>query len=142
METIKIIIPGKPQGKDRPRFGKNNQVYTTRKTSDYEKYVKACALIVHPQLSALSNTVFSGEIAICIKAFYEIPKTITRRGRLEIDQGKRPTSKPDVDNVAKIICDALNGTAYMDDQQICLMTIEKQYSDTPRVEVTLIYSGE
>lgn len=51
----------------------------------------------------------------------------------------RPTKKPDTDNIAKAICDALNGVAYRDDAQICCLTVQKQYSEMSAVSVR-IYS--
>ena len=51
-------------------------------------------------------------------------------------QGKiLPTKKPDCDNIAKIICDALNGVAYDDDKQIVALKVTKIYSAEPRVLV-------
>ncbi len=49
----------------------------------------------------------------------------------------RPTKKPDCDNLAKVICDALNGIAYYDDSQIVEITISKYYSGTPEVRVAI-----
>lgn len=50
-----------------------------------------------------------------------------------------PTKKPDCDNVAKMICDALNGLAYKDDAQIVNLNVLKAYtSDVPFVAVTII----
>ena len=46
-----------------------------------------------------------------------------------------PTKKPDTDNIAKAILDALNGLAYYDDAQICQLEVYKFYSDEPRAEV-------
>ena len=48
-----------------------------------------------------------------------------------------PTIKPDCDNIAKIVCDALNGLAYADDKQIVECSVQKRYGDLPRVEVTI-----
>jgi Holliday junction resolvase RusA-like endonuclease len=45
--------------------------------------------------------------------------------------------KPDVDNIAKSILDALNGAAYDDDKQVVALMIHKEYSDTPRVDIKL-----
>lgn len=53
-------------------------------------------------------------------------------------QGKiLPTKKPDCDNIAKIICDALNGVAYKDDKQIVQLLVSKVYSVEPFVLVTI-----
>lgn len=49
-----------------------------------------------------------------------------------------PTVKPDTDNVAKIVLDALNGIAYHDDAQIVQLTVLKRYSTEPKVKVKLI----
>ena len=41
----------------------------------------------------------------------------------------RPTKKPDNDNIAKIILDALNGVAYQDDKQVVSLQVEKYYTE-------------
>ena len=49
-----------------------------------------------------------------------------------------PTKKPDVDNVIKIILDALNGFAWHDDSQVVNLQIEKKYTQRePFVEVKM-----
>lgn len=40
-----------------------------------------------------------------------------------------PTTKPDWDNIAKNICDALNGVVYPDDKAIVTGSVKKVYSD-------------
>ena len=47
------------------------------------------------------------------------------------------TKKPDSDNIIKIVLDGLNKVAYYDDAQICKLSFEKRYSQTPRVEVKI-----
>jgi len=47
----------------------------------------------------------------------------------------RPTKKPDGDNILKAVADALNGVCYKDDKCLIKMSIEKFYSDVPRIEV-------
>jgi len=49
----------------------------------------------------------------------------------------RPTNKPDLDNIAKIILDSLNGIAYKDDSQVVSLTVIKHYSDNPCVVVRM-----
>lgn len=49
-----------------------------------------------------------------------------------------PTKKPDLDNVAKIVCDALNGVAYKDDAQIVDLKVHKYFSETPEVVVVIM----
>ena len=44
--------------------------------------------------------------------------------------------KPDVDNIAKAVLDALNGIAYDDDKQITSLVIDKKYGE-PRIDVSM-----
>jgi Holliday junction resolvase RusA-like endonuclease len=49
-------------------------------------------------------------------------------------------TKPDVDNLAKIILDAMNGIVYHDDKQIVCLTVRKRYcrpGDVPRTDVII-----
>ena len=48
-----------------------------------------------------------------------------------------PAKKPDTDNIAKAILDALNGLAYYDDAQIVELTVAKRYGTVPCVEVVI-----
>ena len=45
--------------------------------------------------------------------------------------------KPDADNIAKIICDALNNVAYHDDTQVIELIVVKKYAREPKVKVAL-----
>ena len=48
-----------------------------------------------------------------IKAYYRIPKSASKKKRAAMLAGEiRPTKKPDMDNVVKIIADSLNNLAY------------------------------
>ena len=52
--------------------------------------------------------------------------------------GTPHTKRPDADNVAKAIMDALNGHAYNDDSAIALLTVRKyQTTGAYRLEVTI-----
>lgn len=57
-----------------------------------------------------------------------------------------PQKKPDCDNIAKTILDALNGLAYDDDAQVVYLSVYKLYSRVDRVTVRLSeaksYRGE
>lgn len=80
----------------------------------------------------------TGQIKADITAYYPIPKSTSKKQHQAMLDGQiRPTKKPDWDNIGKIICDALNGIAYKDDSAIIEATVQKFYSDEPRVEVFL-----
>lgn len=128
---IKLIVPGEPVAKGRPRVTKWG-TYTPEKTKNYETLVKELYFVKHKQ------TLLEGELKINIKAYFKIPKSASKKKRAEMISGKiRPTKRPDIDNVIKSITDSLNGVAYDDDSQIVLVKAEKYWSEEPRVEIEL-----
>ncbi len=71
-----------------------------------------------------------------IYAYFSIPKNVSKKKREQMLSGDiRPTKKPDMDNIVKIIADALNRIAYKDDAQIVDTIVRKYYSDSPHVKV-------
>lgn len=73
-----------------------------------------------------------------IDAYFEIPKSTSKKKKdLMLKNILRPTKKPDMDNIIKIIADALNKIAYYDDKQIIECSIRKYYSDKPRVKIDI-----
>ena len=128
-----LIIPGKPMGKQRPRVLKSGITYTPQRTVNYETLVKEI-FATECKLKKPSEK----PIRLEIRAYFQMPQSISKKKREEMLKGKiRPTQKPDVDNIVKIIADALNGLAYLDDKQIISCNVEKYYSDTPRVEINI-----
>ncbi|WP_446897458.1 RusA family crossover junction endodeoxyribonuclease [Clostridium sp. LBM24168] len=129
---IELIVPGEPMGKQRPKFNRwTKSAHTPEKTLNYETYVKE--LYVTNKLPMLE-----GYIRVDITAFYRIPKSTSNKKRQQmLNNELLPDKKPDLDNVAKIICDALNSIAYLDDKQIVSLTVNKFYSEQPQVVVKL-----
>lgn len=132
---IRLTIDGHPKGKGRPKFTRQGNAYTPRDTKDYEDLVK---LIYRREYGMFK---FSAEKALDlrIRAFYPIPKSDSKALRMKKFKNEvRPNNiKPDIDNVVKIICDALNGVAFSDDTQIVDQQARKFYSNEPRVEVLI-----
>lgn len=127
VRKTKFIIPGEPTGKGRPRVTKWG-THTPEKTVLYENLVK----------TAYDGILHDGYIEMNVKAFYSIAKSTSKKKHEQMLKGEiLPTKKPDCDNVLKIIADALNKIAYNDDAQIVRATVEKYYSDMPRVEVEI-----
>ena len=64
-----------------------------------------------------------------ITAYFEVPKSYSKKKKKECLVNLDYTHKPDVDNIAKIILDSLNGLAYHDDNQISCLLVFKNYTD-------------
>lgn len=134
---IEFTVPGDPRGKGRPRFTRQGTAYTPKETTAYEKKVRAAYYEARRETDAR----LTGPVAVQITAYYEIPKSVTKKIREKIMAGEElPMKKPDVDNVAKIILDALNDNAYQDDKQVTELFARKRYDTDgkgPRVSVMI-----
>jgi crossover junction endodeoxyribonuclease RusA len=109
---VTFEVPGCPVPKERPRWGKGN-TYTPRKTEDYERKVKMCAL-------AAGIRPLAGEVSFTIWIY--LP-----------DRRRR-----DRDNIEKAVQDALNGVAWIDDSQVREWHGRRELdAEKPRVRVTI-----
>ena len=135
MEKFRVafIVPGEPKGKGRPRFNtKTGRTYTPGDTINYENLVKM-------QYQALVGDKYTEkEVEARITCYYGIPKSMSKSNREKVYHGKlRPTKKPDLDNIAKIVLDALNKLAFKDDNQITKLNLEKIYSEEEKVFIKI-----
>lgn len=140
--TVIFTVCGEPQGKARPRFTTANgrvRAITPNKTVKYENGVKWAYKKSCGSQRFEDNT----PLKVKITAYYGIPQSKSNSKKEMMRSNKIiPTKKPDCDNVAKAILDALNQLAYKDDAQIAELTVLKRYSDNPRVEVIIQNSEE
>lgn len=130
---IEFIIPGPPQGKARPKVVrlKNgiSSSYTPDKTVSYEELVRQRFM---EAAEAAGWQFTKTPLQVQLIAYYPIPKSTSKKKYREMVAGSiLPAKKPDCDNIAKIIFDALNGYAYKDDAQIVFMSMGKRYTSSP-----------
>lgn len=132
-----FTVEGRVQGKARartfynPRMGKMQSI-TPEKTKDYESLIRWSYEAAGGQ--------YMGEkvLQVDIKAYYPIPKGFSKAKRESAVSGElRPTTKPDCDNIVKVILDALNGVAYYDDKQVVSVTCEKYYGERGYLFITI-----
>lgn len=126
---ISFIVPGSPTGKGRPRFNrKTGSTYTPAETASYENLVTMAARAAH------TGDPLETPIAVRIDVYRPIPASWPKKRKAEARYDVR---RPDVDNILKIIADAMNGVVYSDDAQISIVTVTKRFDAAPRVEVTV-----
>jgi crossover junction endodeoxyribonuclease RusA len=53
-----------------------------------------------------------------------------------------PTTKPDIDKIARAVLDAMTGVIYRDDAQVVALRVAKFYGDPPRLEIAIQFIGE
>lgn len=129
---ITFTVLGTPKGKSRPRFttrGKYVQTYQPKEDKVREAAIKAA------YLAAAGNVgPHSGPVAMTIEAVFLKPESWSKNKKLTTGA---KTSKPDVDNIAKLVQDALNKVAYLDDAQIVRVTAHKRFGDTEETIVSV-----
>lgn len=134
---MKFIVEGKPQGKARARTFYNKrmgkmQSITPIQTKSYED------LIRWSYKAAGGEYLGEKVLQVDIKAFYPIPKAFSKVKRIDAVNGNtRPTSKPDCDNIVKVVLDALNGVAYYDDKQVVAVSCNKYYGERGYLHITI-----
>lgn len=132
MMMCDFVVEGKPVGKGRPRFrrmGNFVQAYTPANTAEYEKLIKL-------RFQNAGGVITDKPARVEITAFFAPPKSTKKRDKAEMLMNKiLPTKKPDCDNIAKIILDALNQIAYKDDSQVIELIVKKRFAAEARVYV-------
>lgn len=125
---------GEIVGKARPRMNtKYGKTYTPTKTKNYEYLARFYFIEKYPNFKPIE-----GRVKVEIIAYFEITKSTSKKREAEMLAGNiSPTKKPDIDNITKIILDAMNKFAYLDDTQVTHCTVIKRYAATPKVIVKI-----
>jgi crossover junction endodeoxyribonuclease RusA len=118
---LTFSIPGRPQGKQRPRLGKGGRVYTPAPTRRYEQSVGAAFLVA---AKGRNRATYAGPIELHITCTFS-------------DHRRR-----DLDNVIKCVADGLNGIAYADDCQIVKLNASRHHDEVESTEVTVVWCVE
>lgn len=132
MNTLTFEIPGDVQAQQRPRVTRNG-TFDPKESKDYKSFVRLVASQVAPE------TLITEEIKLTVDVYLKIPKKYHTKPKMAlINAGElRPTTKPDIDNLAKGIKDGLSKIIWHDDSQVIELVARKWYSDNPRAEVTI-----
>jgi Holliday junction resolvase RusA-like endonuclease len=84
---------------------------------------------------------YTGELRVLVEVTRELPKSAAAK-RL----GEPDVSRPDADNYAKLVLDALNGLAWHDDSQITELVARKlprtKHGSGDRIDIKVYYIDE
>lgn len=139
MSIVAFHVPGKPQGKARARTVYNKHLkhtvsYTPENNLLYENLIKSM------YIQAAKGTKFEKEVPITLRitANFLPAKSISKKKQQQMLSGELlPLKKPDIDNIVKVVADALNGVAYRDDTQIVYVAAKKAYSEEEGLDITV-----
>ena len=113
---MKFVIDLEPLPQARARFG-NGKCYEPSRLREYKNTLKWL-------VKSAGAEILTGAVEVSIKLYRKFKATSRRFG--------------DFDNLAKAICDSLNGVCYVDDSQIVKCTVEKIQSATAKIEVEIM----
>lgn len=125
--SVNVFIPGKPVAWQRPNQSGKRRFDTPRNIAEKHRI----RLQVKPALrqAGWSDPLPKGNPVHLMLAFF-MPHVKTSKFT-------HHTVKPDLDNLIKIVKDALNKLAYEDDCQIMQVTALKRRSAAPGIMITL-----
>lgn len=99
----------------------------TRKYQSALRYAAQEAMNGRPPLE--------GPLSVSIVAAFPVPQSWSKKKRqAALANHIFPTSRPDIDNIAKQ-CDGLNEVVWKDDKQIVDAQVSKRYSDRPLLSI-------
>jgi Holliday junction resolvase RusA-like endonuclease len=137
--VIHLVVPGRPRGKDRPRFNtQTGRTYTPPQTATAEERVRG-------EWRRAGSPWLDGPLEMRLVIVVARPGGHYRVGGALSAAGKRspwPTRKPDLSNVLKLVEDALNGCAYRDDAQIVFATVARRWCAPGEMEHIVVTVSE
>lgn len=129
-------VPGKVRGKGRPRFTRQGITYTDKKTVEYENLIKN-EYLKH------TSYISSESVRISVYVCFSPNKSDTKKNRhMKLLNKLWPKKKPDIDNVVKVVLDALNKTAYQDDTQVNELHVIRHFDEQERLIICISENGE
>jgi Holliday junction resolvase RusA-like endonuclease len=112
-KVVRFSVHGEPKTKGRPRFSRTGKAYTPKETLEAEKVIRDAFI------EAAGDVTFTNNVGIECAFFVG-----TKR-------------RKDIDNMVKLVQDALNGVGFGDDSQINVEMAARFYS-TPGQARSLI----
>lgn len=145
---VRFEVPGTPVGKGRHRsvpLMRNGRPvlagatgrpiiihHTPDETDRYENLVAMAA-----KEAMAGRALMDGPVSLEMWAVVTPPASWSgKKQRLALAGGLWPQAKPDLDNVLKLVADALNGVVWLDDKQVAVIERSgKRFGDAPRLVV-------
>jgi len=107
-----------PVPKGRPRFTRTGHAFTDKKTLQAEAAIRNAAL------AEWGKKPFEGAVELVIQFTFKKPKS---------NKKNLHTQRPDLDNCAKLVSDAINGIAFVDDSQVICLACTKEWGEAGKI---------
>jgi len=134
--TLNLFIPGPPVAKGRPRvstLGGVVRTYTPKRTASWEAFAVGMMMEAWGRPAPIR-----GALSLSVVALFPRPKRMIWKTK---PMPREPhLGRPDADNLAKSVCDALEKWNVHNDSTIWSLDIKKMYAagdESPGVQITL-----
>lgn len=121
MALFQMAVEMKPVPKGRPRHTRSGHTFTPARTREAEKVVSEAAIAAMNGAEPLAVP-----ISLKVEFFFRQAKS---------NKTIFHTQVPDLDNLTKLVSDAMNGIVFKDDSQIVLLTAVKQWANIDMIKV-------
>ena len=118
MSTKFLTLDMDPVPKGRPRFTRTGHAFTDKKTLQAEAAIRNAAL------AEWGKKPFEGAVELVIQFTFKKPKS---------NKKNLHTQRPDLDNCAKLVSDAINGVAFVDDSQVISLACTKGWGEAGKI---------
>jgi Holliday junction resolvase RusA-like endonuclease len=133
-ELLRVRVVGFPiaQARARARIWQDGErqrvsMYDPATSRDWKRTVAAQVVA-----AAGSWAMVASDVPIAIELAFTLPRPTSLPKRV-----RHHTKRPDVDNLAKAVKDALRGIIYRDDAQVGRLVVTKEYGVTPGVTIVV-----
>jgi Holliday junction resolvase RusA-like endonuclease len=127
---IRFMVPGIPTAWARART--NGKRHFTA-----PKQGRAMAIVEHIAHAAMAGEPpLDGPLSMSVQAVWPWPKSWSEKKR-RVAGSHYKTSRPDADNIAKLIGDSLNEIVFRDDAQVVKVSVTKTYGITAGTHVII-----
>lgn len=128
--ALDVAIQGSPVAKGRPRITMSGHAFTPQKTR-YAHESLTLKLSVHRP-----RVLLSGPIDLELGFTMPIPASTSKARARGLD-GQPHTNKPDIDNLVKLVLDAMNGLIITDDATVWRLSCSKVYGLEPSTRISV-----
>lgn len=129
--TVRFVVEGSSRTNERARHRRGSKKpFTPEKTKTARREIVQAYRAAKPPAS-----VHAGPVRLRLTVSHATPPANLWPDRF-------CKLKPDLDNVLKLVADALNGIAYLDDAQIVSMVASKGFAPSSGIEVELCFDEE
>jgi len=126
---VSFQVPGNIVPWARTGGGKGTPRFTPKRQRDYKAVIRSLAADAMGDRDPVDHAVELRLIAV-----YPWPKSMTKRRRVEVDSHFKAT-KPDGDNIQKIVKDGLNQIVWTDDARVAVVHFAKLFGSRAALHV-------